>query len=103
MTDDDWYELKNDIKFIYNTDNYFWDLKETEILAERMKILSFVEPYLGKYFSVEYVRRKILRQTEQELQELDKQMAEDNQKLQAQQMALMAQQQIEAQGQEEQQ
>jgi hypothetical protein len=103
MTDDDWYELKNDIKFIYNTDNYFWDLKETEILAERMKILSFVEPYLGKYFSVEYVRRKILRQTEQELQELDKQMAEDNQKLQAQQMALMAQQQIDAQGQEEQQ
>ena len=68
-----------------------------------MKILSFVEPYVGKYFSVDYIRRKILRQTEQEVKELDIQMSEDRQKLQAQQMALMAQQQIESQGQEEQQ
>lgn len=95
MTEDDWYEMKSDIKFVFNTDNYFWDLKESEILAERLKLLSFVEPHLGKYFSTEYVRRTILKQTEEEMKALDVQMAEDRQKLQAEQMALMAQQQVE--------
>jgi len=103
MTDEDWHTLKTDIKFIYNTDNYFWDLKEAEILGERMKMLSFVEPYVGKYFSTQYVRRNILRQTEEEIAILDEQMAEDKQKLQAEQMALMAQQQLEQQPQEGQQ
>ena len=97
MTEEDWHTLKSDIKFVFNTDNYFWDLKEAEILGERMKMLSFVEPYAGKYFSNEYIRRVILRQTEEEIKVMDEQMAEDRQKLEAQQLALMAQQQIENQ------
>jgi hypothetical protein len=103
MTEEDWYELKNDIKFVFNTDNYFWDLKEAEILAERMKMLSFIEPYVGKYFSTEYVRSKILRQTEEEIRGIDEQMKIDKQKLQAEQMALMAQQQTQGQPEEQQQ
>jgi hypothetical protein len=103
MTEEDWYELKNDIKFVFNTDNYFWDLKEAEILAERMKMLSFVEPYVGKYFSTEYVRSKILRQTEEEIRGIDEQMKIDKQRLQAEQMALMAQQQVQGQPEEQQQ
>lgn len=93
MTEQDWHELKTEIKFVFNTDNYFWDLKESEILAERMKMLSFVDPYVGKYFSSEYVRRNILKQTEEEMRSMDKQMEVDKQKIQAEQMALMAQQQ----------
>ena len=103
MTEEDWYELKKDIKFVFNTDNYFWDLKESEILAERMKMLSFVEPYVGKYFSTEYVRSKILRQTEEEIRDIDDQMQNDKQKLQAEQMSLMAQQQAQGQPEEQQQ
>jgi len=103
MTEEDWYELKKDIKFVFNTDNYFWDLKEAEILAERMKMLSFVEPYVGKYFSTEYVRSKILRQTEEEIRDIDEQMKIDKQRLQAEQMALMVQQQAQGQPEEQQQ
>lgn len=93
MTEEDWHELKTEIKFVFNTDNYFWDLKESEILAERMKMLSFVDPYVGKYFSSEYVRRNVLKQTEEEIKAMDKQMEIDKQRIQAEQMALMAQQQ----------
>lgn len=93
MTEEDWHELKTEIKFVFNTDNYFWDLKESEILAERMKMLSFVDPYVGKYFSSEYVRRNVLKQTEEEMRAMDKQMESDKQKMQAEQMALLAQQQ----------
>jgi polyhydroxyalkanoate synthesis regulator phasin len=92
MTDDDWRELKTDIKFVFNTDNYFWDLKEAEILAERLKMLSYVEPYIGKYFSTDYVKTQILRYLPEELKELEKQMATDRQRIAQEQAALAAQQ-----------
>lgn len=97
MTDEDWRELKVYVKFVYNTDNYFWDLKETEILAERLKMLSFVDPYVGKYFSTAYIRKNILRQTEEDLRTMDKEMEIDKAKIQAEQMALMMQQQAQMQ------
>jgi hypothetical protein len=93
ITEEDWNLLKQDIKFVYNTDNYFWDLKEAEILAERIKMLSIAEPYVGKYFSTEYIRTKILKQTENDIKELDAQMEVDRQKMQQEQLAMMAQQQ----------
>ena len=93
ITEEDWKLLKQDIKFVFNTDNYFWDLKEAEILAERIKMLSIAEPYVGKYFSTEYIRTKILRQTENEMKELDSQMEVDRQRMQQEQLAMMAQQQ----------
>lgn len=102
MTEQDWQLLKQEIKIVFNTDNYFWDLKESEILAERIKMLSLVEPYVGKYFSTDYIRTKILRQTEEEMKELDKQMEVDRERLQREQMAMMAQQQAEMMSSEEQ-
>ena len=102
MTDDDWRELKGDINYIFNTDNYFWDLKESEIMAERLKMLSFVDPYIGKYFSSNYVRKNILRQSEEELRVMDKEMEVDRQRMQQEQMALMAQEQAQKQQQAEQ-
>ena len=103
VTDDDWRELKGDIKYVFNTDNYFWDLKEAEIMAERLKMLSFVDPYVGKYFSTPFIRKNILRQTESEMREMDKEMEVDKQRMQAEQMALLAQQQAEQGAQEGQQ
>lgn len=102
MTEDDWNELRSEIKVVFNTDNYFWDLKESEILAERIKMVQFADAYVGKYFSSEYIRRKILHQTEEEMREMDEQMSIDRQRIQAEQMALQAQQQA-AQGQQGQQ
>jgi hypothetical protein len=92
MTDDDWKHLKTDIKFVFNTDNYFWDLKEAEILAERLKMLSFVEPYIGKYFSTDYVKTDILKFTPETLMVLERQMAADRQRMAQEQAALAAQQ-----------
>jgi len=92
MTDDDWRHLKTDMKFVFNTDNYFWDLKEAEIMAERVKMLSFIEPYIGKYFSTDYVKTKVLKYLPEELQEMEKQMTADRQRIAQEQAALAAQQ-----------
>ena len=102
MTEQDWQSLKQEIKIVFNTDNYFWDLKESEILAERIKMLSVVEPYVGKYFSTDFIRTKILKQTEEDMKELDKQMEVDRERIQREQMAMMAQQQAQTMSTEEQ-
>jgi hypothetical protein len=92
MTDDDWKHLKSDIKFVFNTDNYFWDLKEAEILAERLKMLSYIEPYIGKYFSTDYVKTNVLKFLPEQLLVLEKQMQVDRQRIAQEQAAMMAQQ-----------
>jgi len=92
-TEEDWKELRPDIKVVFNTDNYFWDLKESEILSERLKMVQFVDAYVGKYFSSDYVRRNILKQTEEEMKKMDGEMEVDRQRIQQEQLALQAQQQ----------
>jgi hypothetical protein len=71
----DWEWMSDHIQYDYLYDNHFAELKQTELMNERMNLLQLVEPYVGKYYSVDYVRRNVLRQTDQEIVELDQQMA----------------------------
>jgi hypothetical protein len=91
MTEDDWNSIKYYVKLQYNTDNYFWDIKETEILAERLKMVSVAEGFVGKYISQSYIRKNILRMTDEEMKIMDGEIQEDAMKLQAQQAAEAAQ------------
>ena len=52
-------------------DNQFAELKESELINERLGTLATIEPYIGKYYSSHFVRTKILRQTDQEIEEQD--------------------------------
>jgi hypothetical protein len=61
--------------FLY--DNQFAELKETELINNRLGTLSTIEPYIGKYFSTEYVRKRILRQTDSEIIEIDMQIQDE--------------------------
>jgi hypothetical protein len=91
MTEDDWNSIKYYVKLQYNTDNYFWDIKETEILAERLKMVSVAEGFVGKYISQSYIRKNILRMTDEEMKIMDGEIQEDAMRLQAQQAAEAAQ------------
>lgn len=79
ITADDWEEMKEYIQYDYIFDNHFTELKNSELLNDRMNIVNQVEPYLGKYFSVEYVRRQILKQTDGEIEEIDMQIEKERQ------------------------
>ncbi len=74
ITADDWEEMKENIQYDYIFDNHFTELKNAELLNDRLNIVNQVEPYLGKYFSVEYVKRQILRQTDDEIEEIEMQI-----------------------------
>ena len=77
ITIDDWSELEDHIQYDYLYDNHFSDLKETELLTEQLSVIASMEPYMGKYFSAQYVRSKILKQTETEIKEMDKQIKKE--------------------------
>jgi hypothetical protein len=74
---DEWDEMYQDINFEYQMDNHFSELKNNEILQQRINALQLMEPYVGKYYSVEYVRRHVLMQTEEEIKEIDDQIADE--------------------------
>jgi hypothetical protein len=74
ITPEDWEVMSDHIQYDFLYDNQFAELKETELMNERLGLLATMEPYIGKYFSVEYARRKVLRQTDAEIIEIDEQI-----------------------------
>ena len=80
VTPEDWERMEDHIQYDFLYDNHFSELKEAELLTNRLTLLTTVEPYIGKYYSTEYVRRKILRQTDTEIIEIDEQIEDEIQK-----------------------
>jgi len=72
VTPEDWKKMSEHIQYDFLYDNHFSELKESELMTERLNLAVTAEPYIGKYFSQDYVRRKILRQTDEEIVEQDK-------------------------------
>ena len=72
ITPHDWDIMEEHIQYDFLYDNHFAELKDAELLNERLNMVQVAEPYVGKYFSQDYVRRKILRQTDEEIIEQDK-------------------------------
>ena len=77
---EDWDSISDHIQYDFLYDNQFAELKESELMNERLGILATIEPYIGKYYSNEYVRRKVLRQTDSEIIEIDAQIDDEIQK-----------------------
>ena len=74
VTLEDWKILSEHIQYDYVYDNHFSELKEAELIQNRLNVLVAAEPYVGKYFSVDYIRRTILKQTDSEIVEIDAQI-----------------------------
>ena len=76
-TPEDWEIMSEHIQYDFLYDNHFAELKDAELLNERLTMVAAAEPYVGKYFSQDYLRRKILRQTDEEILEQDKIMKKE--------------------------
>ena len=77
ITPEDWDDMKEHIQYDYLYDNHFTELKNIEMLNEKINLITAMEPFMGRYFSTEYVRTNILGQSEVEKRELDDQMQDD--------------------------
>jgi len=76
-TPEDWEVMSEHIQYDFLYDNHFSELKDAELLNERLTMVQAAEPYVGKYFSQDYLRRKVLRQTDQEIIEQDELIAKE--------------------------
>jgi len=74
ITEDDWNEISPNIEIIFNRDSYFTELKENEILTNRLQMLGQIQPLIGLYFSEEYVKRNILRMGDEEIIQMQNQI-----------------------------
>ena len=77
ITDDDWNSYKEYISYDYQKDGHFVELKDAEILRERVSTLEQLDQFVGKYYSEDWIRKNVLRQSEAEIQQIDKEINAD--------------------------
>ena len=70
----DWEEMRNTIHYDFKEDNYFSELKQSEIMTERLRLAGEIDPLVGKYYSMKWVRENVLRMSEEEIQDVDKEL-----------------------------
>ena len=74
---EEWDDIAYDIGFDYQEDNNFAELKNAELVNNRVATLQNLDPFVGKYFSLDWVRRNVLMQTDEDIKEIEKQMKEE--------------------------
>ena len=77
INEDDWYTVRDILQYDFLQDGHFAELKHTEMLRERLALANEMRDYVGKYFSVEYVRKSILKQNEREIEDMNKQIKKE--------------------------
>ena len=77
-TTEEWDRFREDIYYDYKKDNNFTELRDAELLRERLGLLQVVDPYIGRYYSAEWVRRKILQLSDVDISQMDKQIAKED-------------------------
>ena len=74
VTEDDWKKSKEYISYDFQKDGHFVELKEAEILRERISTLNDLDQFVGKYYSEAWIRKNVLRQSEAEIRDINKEI-----------------------------
>jgi len=77
IAETDWHLVKDNIQYDFLQDGHFAELKDAELLMERLRLVAEVRDHIGKFFSVQHVRKTILKQTDKEIAEMDKQIKKE--------------------------
>ena len=77
LTVEEWNLISNDVNFEFNKDSYFSELKDMEILNEKLSACGNIEDYIGKYFSKRYVQKNILKMSDDEIEQMNKEIKDE--------------------------
>lgn len=77
-TEEEWNYIKEDVWYDFLKDNNFNELKEAELISNRIQTLNFVDPYVGRYYSKEWVQKNVLQLSDEEIEEMESQMEQEN-------------------------
>ena len=78
VTEEEWESIRSDISIDFLKDNHFSELKDAELIRERLATLREVDEYAGRYYSVEWIRKNILMQTDEEIEDIIAQIKQDD-------------------------
>ena len=79
ITPDDWEDIRAEIKYDYIEDNHYAELRDAELIQSRVSLLQILDPYVGKYYSMEWAKKNILRMDNKEIEEISKQIEQEQQ------------------------
>ena len=74
---DDWDDIRSSIKYDFIEDNHYSELRDNEILQSRIGLLQLLDPYVGKYYSMEWAKRNVLQMDEKEIKDIAKQIEKE--------------------------
>ena len=77
----DWEQMRNTIHYDFKEDNYFSELKNTEIMTERLRLAGEIDPLVGKYYSMKWVRENILMMSEDDIKQVDQEIDAERQEM----------------------
>ena len=77
INEDDWYTMRDTIEYAFLQDRHFAELKQTEMLRERLALANEMRDYIGKFYSVQYVRKNVLKQNDREIEDMDIQIKKE--------------------------
>ena len=103
MNLEEWNQIKDNIEFTYTKDNYFSELKDQEILMGRVNTLNALQPFIGTFYSNEWTKKNVLYMNDEEIEDMNEQIAEEQQIAAQQQAQAMQDQTAMQQGQIDQQ
>jgi len=83
----EWRQIRENIYYDFLKDNNFTELKEAELLMNRLSVLSLVEPFKGVYYSQQWIRKNVLHQDEEEIKQIDKEIEEEKELMEEQKAA----------------
>ncbi len=77
IAEEDWHTIREHLQYDFLQDGYFAELKQSEILRERIQLANEMQGYIGKFYSVEYLRKNVLKQNEREMEDIDRQIKKE--------------------------
>tara|TARA_Y100000593_G_scaffold93907_1_gene190562 strand:+ start:24005 stop:25738 length:1734 start_codon:yes stop_codon:yes gene_type:complete len=80
IKDEEWGEIKDGMEYMWAEDGYYREIKNTEMLRDRLSLAQDVSEYTGKFFSIDYIRREVLKQTQEEMDRMDREIEAEKQK-----------------------
>lgn len=77
IQESEWANIESNIHFVYQVDNYFSELKRNEILTQKLNLLSTIDPYAGRYYSEQWIRKNVLGQSDEDIIQIDEQIHDE--------------------------
>ena len=77
IAEEEWHQIRDFVKYDFLQDGHFAELKQAEMMRERIQLANDVRDFIGKFYSVQYVRKNILRQSDKEIEDIDKQIKKE--------------------------